>query len=147
MGFEDTGDLDKHVRILRGLHQVLCARETNPGKIAQSVRHPENELPWRGQPRADGSATKIDDAQTLLAFVYAPAVTVHRLGIRPHLAAQGRQDGILQLSATDLYDMREALFSRLKGFLQSNDASLQLAQGDHRGQPQCRWVRIVRGLM
>jgi hypothetical protein len=86
----------------------------------------ENELPRGGQPRADGGAPEIDDAQPLLAFVNAPAVTVHRLSIRPHLAPQGRQHRILQLGPADLDDMREALLSGLKGFLQSNHASFQL---------------------
>ena len=118
-----------------------------PVSLAQGVGDPEDELPRRGQPGADGGAAKIDDAQTLLAFVDAPAVAGHRLGIRPHLAAQGGQHGILQLGAADLDDMREALFGGLKGFLQGNHASLQLAQRNDRGQPQSRRVGVVRGLM
>ena len=88
MRLEDAGDLDEDVDVLRGLGEVLGAREADAGELAQRVDHAEDVLARRGEAGADGRAAEVDDAQALLALVDAPAVAVERLGVGAHLAAR-----------------------------------------------------------
>ena len=85
---EDAGDLDEDVDVLRGLGEVLGAREADAGELAQRVDDAEDVLPRRGEAGADGRAAEVDHAQALLALVDAPAVAVERLGVGAHLAAR-----------------------------------------------------------
>ena len=85
----------------------------------------ENVLARGSQTGADGSAAEVHDAQPLLAFVNAPAVTVNGFGIRAHFAAERRQDGILKLRAANFNDVRKLFLRRLKCLLQGNDFFFQ----------------------
>ena len=85
-GLEDAADLDEHVGVLRGLDEVLRARQAQAGDVAQVLDGAEDELPRRRQARADGRAAEVHHAQPLLALVDPPAVAGERLGVGRHLA-------------------------------------------------------------
>ncbi len=144
---EDARDLDEHVGVLRGLDQVLGAREAHAGELAQSVDDAEDVLARRRETGADGGAAEVDHAQALLALVDAPAVAVEGLGVGAHLAPQRGEHGVLVLRAPDLDDVGELLLLLLEGLLQGDDLLFQPVQERDRRQAQRGGEGVVGALV
>ena len=144
---EDARHLDEHVGVLRGLGEVLGAREADAGELAQRVDDAEDVLPRRREAGADGRAAQVDDAQALLALVDAPAVAVEGLGIGAHLAAQRGEHRVLVLGAADLDHVGERLLLLLEGLLQGHHLLLEPVQERDGRQAQGGGVGVVGALV
>ena len=130
---EDAGHLDEGVGVLRGVDQVLGAREVHPRRFAQRVDDAEDVGARRGQPGADRRAAEVDHAQPLLALEHAPAVAAAGFGPGRAFGAERHRTGVLQLRAADLDDVREVALARLERRLQPGDGLFQPAQAVDRG--------------
>ena len=139
--FQDAGNFDEHVAVLRGLHQVLGARKADAGQFAKSVNDPEDELARRSKPGADGRAAQVYHPQPLFALVNAPAIAVKGFGVGAHFAAQRGQHGVLHFRAAYLHHVSEALFGSLKRFLQLHDSRLEPVKQPNRRRAEARWGR------